>query len=201
MAAVAALVITPWTVRNWWVHGEPVFIKSTFGYAFWQGNCPGSWGTDKVPKAVAETARLNNDGSLRGIERALWEARFVTVYIDDLVLRPGGYREFAGLSEPERSRMLFARAWQFICANPGTYVHLCLKRLQYFLLFDETNPKAANRLYRLATVVWLVLAVVGLLVSRPCWRRLWPTYAVFLAVMLFHTLVIVSRASAFRWSH
>ena len=182
----------PWTVRNWLVHGEPVFIKSTFGYAFWQGNSPGSWGTDKVPKAVAEAARLDNDGTLRGVERALWEARYVTVYIDDLSLKPTGYRDFAGLSEPARSRLLLHRAWQFIHANPAVYLRLCLKRLQYFLLFDETNPKASHRLYRITTVVWLVLAVVGALVSWPHRRRLWPTYAVFLAVMLFHTLVIVS---------
>ena len=71
-------------------------------------------------------------------------------------------------------------------------MRLCLKRLHYFLLFDETNPKASHWLYRVTTVVWLVLAVVGALVSSPQRRRLWPTYAVFLAVMLFHTLVIVS---------
>jgi hypothetical protein len=169
-----------------------VFIKSTFGYAFWQGNCPGSWGTDKVPKAVAEEARLTNDGTLRGMDRALWEARYETVYIDDLALKPTGYRDFMGLSEPQRSRLLGARAWQFICAHPGTYVRLCLQRLQYFLLFDETNPKAANRLYRVTTVAWLVLGLVGLLVSWPRWRSLWPTYAIFLVVTLFHTLVIVS---------
>jgi hypothetical protein len=64
--------------------------------------------------------------------------------------------------------------------------------LRYFLLFDETNPKAANRLYRLTTVVWLVLSFVGLLVSLQRWRRLWPTYAVVAAVTLFHTLVITS---------
>jgi 4-amino-4-deoxy-L-arabinose transferase-like glycosyltransferase len=192
MAGVALLVITPWTVRNWLIHGEPVFIKTTFGYAFWQGNSPGSWGTDKVPKAAAEAARLDNDGTLRGVERALWEARYVTVYIDDLSLKPTGYRDFAGLSEPARSRLLLHRAWQFIHANPAVYLHLCLKRLQYFLLFDETNPKASHWLYRITTVVWLVLAVVGALVSWPHRRRLWPTYAVFLAVMLFHTLVIVS---------
>jgi hypothetical protein len=192
MAAVATVIIAPWTIRNWLVHGEPVFIKSTFGYAFWQGNCPGSWGTDKVPKAVAEETRLTNDGTLRGIDRALWEARYETVYIDDLALKPTGYRDFVGLSEPQRSRLLGARAWQFIRAHPSAYVHLCLKRLQYFLLFDETNPKAANRLYRISTVVWLVLGLVGLLVSWQQWRSLWPTYAIFLAVMLFHTLVIVS---------
>jgi hypothetical protein len=192
MAGVAALVIAPWMIRNYVVHGELVFIKSTFGYAFWQGNSPGSWGTDKVPKASAEAARRDHDGTLRGRDRALWEARFKTVYIDDLALKPGGYREFAGLSEPQRSRLLGQRAWQFIRDNPGTYAHLCLKRLQYFLLFDETNPKAANRLYRITTVVWLVLAFVGLLASGNRWRSLWPTYAIFLAVMAFHALVIVS---------
>ena len=38
----------------------------------------------------------------------------------------------------------------------------------------------------------LVLAFVGLLVSCDRWRRLWPTYAVFAAVTLFHALVITS---------
>ncbi|MFW6125172.1 MAG: hypothetical protein ACOC46_03400, partial [Pirellulales bacterium] len=45
----ASLVVIPWLVRNAQVHGEFVFVKSTFGYAFWQGNNPVSWGTDKVP--------------------------------------------------------------------------------------------------------------------------------------------------------
>ena len=40
--------ISPWLVRNYRVHGEFVAIKSTFGYAFWQGNCALSEGTDKV---------------------------------------------------------------------------------------------------------------------------------------------------------
>ncbi|MHC4400171.1 MAG: hypothetical protein ACYTG0_10870 [Planctomycetota bacterium] len=192
MAGVAALMITPWLVRNRIVHGEVVFIKSTFGYAFWQANNRASWGTDKIPKPSAERLRLEHDGTLTGMERALWEARHETVYIDDVLLKPTGYREFAGLSEPQRSRLLGRRAVEFICARPAQYVKLCLRRLRYFLLFDETNPKAAHRVYRAATVVWLVLALVGLLVSRDRWRELWPTYAVFAVVTLFHALVITS---------
>ncbi|HEX4147876.1 MAG TPA: hypothetical protein VHY20_02770, partial [Pirellulales bacterium] len=46
---VAALVVAPWLARNYRVHGQFVFIKSTFGYAFWQGNNARSWGTDKLP--------------------------------------------------------------------------------------------------------------------------------------------------------
>ena len=169
-----------------------MFIKSTFGYAFWQGNHPISWGTDKIPKPSAETIRLDHDGTLRGMDRALWEARHETLYIDDVLLKPTGYRRFDGLTEPQRSSLLGREAWQYICQDPGRYLRLCLQRLRYFLLFDETNPKAANRLYRVSTVAWLVLALVGLLVSRGRWRRLWPTYALFAAVALFHSLVIVS---------
>ena len=192
MACVAVTIITPWTVRNWMIHREPVFIKSTLGYAFWQGNNPISRGTDKIPKPSAETLRHRHDGSLSGMDLALWEARHETLYVDDVLLKPTGYREFAGLSEPERSRLLGRRAWQSVRADPARYGRLCLQRLRYFLLFDETNPKAANRLYRIATVAWLVLALMGLSISRGRWRRLWPTYAIFAAVAVFHTLVIVS---------
>jgi hypothetical protein len=192
MAGIALLVIAPWLIRNWAIHGELVFIKSTFGYAFWQGNNPSSWGTDKIPKESAEAARLAYDGSLASMDCALWEARHETLYIDDVLLKPTGYRQFAGLRETERSRLLGAQAWQFIRTQPGRYVHLCLDRLRYFLLFDETNPKAANAIYRIATVTWLVLVSVGLMVTWRRWRAFWPTYAVFALVTLFHTLVITS---------
>jgi hypothetical protein len=192
MAGVALLVIAPWSVRNWRVHGEPVFIKSTFGYALWQGNHPLSWGTDKIPKSSAETIRQDHDGTLRGMDHALWEARHETIYIDDVVLKPTGYGRFQGQTEPQCCRALGQEALGYISADPGRYARLCLQRLRYFLLFDETNPKAANRLYRVSTAAWLVLAFIGLIVSKPRWRRLWPTYAIFASVALFHALVIVS---------
>ncbi len=62
MALAAILGISPWVVRNAVVHGEFVPIKSTFGYAFWQGNCRQSQGTDKVVRASVETA-LNRDSA------------------------------------------------------------------------------------------------------------------------------------------
>jgi len=126
MSTLAAVVVCPWIVRNWLVHGEFVFVKSTFGYALWQGNNPISWGTDKIPKSSAEQLRLAHDGSLAGMERALWEARHETLYIDDVLLKPSGYGRFVGLSEPERCRRLGRRAVQFIRANPARYAGLCL---------------------------------------------------------------------------
>jgi hypothetical protein len=192
IALVALLVIAPWMYRNYRVHGEAVFIKSTFGYAFWQGNNPASWGTDKIPKSSDESLRLAHDGSIAGQHQALWDARHETLYIDDVLLKPTGYRQFAGLREPERSRLLGRQAWDFIEREPGRYARLCLRRLRYFLLFDETNPKARHRLYRAATVGWLASASIGLLFLRPRWRTLWPLLAIFTIVTLFHTLTITS---------
>ncbi|HET6883690.1 MAG TPA: hypothetical protein VFI31_26285, partial [Pirellulales bacterium] len=189
---IAALVLAPWLYRNYLVHRELVFVKSTFGYAFWQGNNPASWGTDKIPKSSDESLRVAHDGSIAGQHQALWDARRETLYIDDVLLKPRGYRQFAGLTEPERSRLLGRQAGDFIEREPGRYLQLCLRRLRYFLLFDETNPKARHWLYRTATVSWLVSAGIGLLVLRPYWHTFWPTIAIFASVTLFHTLTITS---------
>jgi hypothetical protein len=188
----AMLVISPWLYRNYRVHGEAVFIKSTFGYAFWQGNNPASWGTDKIPKHSDELLRQAHDGTVAGRHRAMWDARHETLYIDDVLLKPTGYRELAGLTEPQRCQMLGEQAWDFIRREPVHYGRLCLRRLRYFLLFDETNPKARNRVYRISTVVWLVSVSIGLLTLRSRWRTLWPLVAVFAAITLFHTLTITS---------
>jgi len=192
MAGIAAAIITPWTIRNYLAHGQFVFIKSTFGYALWQGNNPISWGTDKIPKESVETIRNLHNGTLAGINRAMWDARHETLYIDDVLLSKADYEKMAKLTEPDRSKLLGRRAINFIVAEPWKYARLCLQRLRYFLLFDETNPKAANRLYRITTAGWLVLIFLGLILSRGHAKMLWPTYAIFAAVMVFHTLVIVS---------
>ena len=37
---VALLVWSPWLIRNFWVFGEPVFLRSNFGVELYQGNNP-----------------------------------------------------------------------------------------------------------------------------------------------------------------
>ena len=80
-------------------------------------------------------------------------------------------------------------------ADPARYGRLCLRRLRSFLLFDPTDPNPASRLSRFAAVAWLVLAMIGLSMSVKQWRTLWPTYAIFTVMMLFHALVIVTPQS------
>jgi hypothetical protein len=193
----ALLVVAPWIVRNAWVHGEFVAIKSTFGYAFWQGNCALSAGTDKVvrhsvERSLARAQRLSSL-DLRGWNTSLWKARHVAGYLDDIALSADDYRALGRLTEPERSRWLFRRAIAELRADPARYPRLCLRRLRYFLFFDETNPKTRNPIYRVSHLALTFLAAAGLFVAgREDRRRLAPTILTVALITAFHTLTIVS---------
>jgi len=193
-ALVAAAGITPWLVRNARVHGELVWVKSTFGYAFWQGNCALSEGTDKVVRpSVERVLKRGKRQGLSDLNRSLWAARHEAGYIDDIALTAADTRELARLTEPERSRRLMKRALAELRAQPGRYGQLCLRRLRYFLLFDETNPKTRNFLYRASHLGLTLLAALGLLLAPSEYRRrLAPTVLTAGLITLFHTLTIVS---------
>jgi hypothetical protein len=193
----AVLGVAPWSIRNACVHGELVAIKSTFGYAFWQGNCALSEGTDKVIRPAVEQrlarTQAQSTFDLRGWNGTLWSARHTAGYLDDVALTADDYRELARHSEPERSRRLFRRALGDLRADPSRYPRLCLRRLRYFLLFDETNPKTRNPVYRFSHLTLTFLAVVGLArAPRQLRSRLAPTILTVALITAFHALTIVS---------
>ncbi len=193
MAALAG--VTPWLLRNAWVHGEFVAIKSTFGYAFWQGNCALSEGTDKVVRRSVERV-LDRDQSavgFEGLNRKLWDARHEAGYIDDIALSKQDYLVLGQVSEPDRSRMLFRRALTELAAEPGRYARLCLQRLRFFILFDETNPKSRVAIYRVPHLVLTLVGTLGLFFAPSALlKRLLPTFATAALIVIFHTLTIVS---------
>jgi len=195
VAATTAALLLPWTARNYRVHGELMAVKSTFGYAFWQGNCAASEGTDKVVRPSVERALARGGSGLdpRSLNAALWEARHEAGYLDDLALTAQDYRALAARSEPERSRRLFRRAISDLRADPGRYPWLCLRRLRYFVLFDETNPKTRNPVYRASHLALTLAAALGLALATPALRRrLAPTVVTVALIALFHALTIVS---------
>jgi hypothetical protein len=193
---VAALMwLSPWLVRNYRVHGEFVAIKSTFGYAFWQGNCALSEGTDKVRRESIEPIlrRGRAASTLSGLNRALWDARHEAGYLDDIALTKADKLWLGSFSEPERSRILFRRALSDLAADPWRYPLLCLRRLRYFVLFDETNPKSRVLVYRVSHLALTLVAMFGILLAGRAVRgRLMPTIITAAAITLFHTLTIVS---------
>jgi hypothetical protein len=130
---------------------------------------------------------------LSGLNRALWDARHEAGYLDDIALTKADKLWLGSFSEPERSRILFRRALSDLAADPWRYPLLCLRRLRYFVLFDETNPKSRVLVYRVSHLGLTLLATAGILLAGPTVRgRLMPTIVTAAAIALFHTLTIVS---------
>ncbi len=195
VAAVTLVGLAPWLVRNARVHGEFVFVKSTFGYAFWQGNCALSEGTDKVVRASVDEVLKSEqaNGSLASVNRALWAARHEAGYIDDIALSADEKAALGRLTEPERSRVLLRRVLVELRHDPGRYLRLSLQRLRYFVLFDESNPKTRHPLYRIGHLGLTLLAGLGWIVMGPAVRRrMGPSLLTAALLTLFHTLTIVS---------
>jgi hypothetical protein len=46
--------------------------------------------------------------------------------------------------------------------------------------------------YRISTVAWLLLSLLGVWLSRDRLRAIWPTYAIFLAILGYHVLIAAS---------
>jgi hypothetical protein len=193
IALVASLAVAPWIARNARVHGEFVPVKSTFGYAFWQGNCSLSEGTDKVIRTSVEPILAGGGPSLADRNRALWDARHEAGYIDDIALTADDRQFLATLNEPGRSRWLFRRAMDDLRADPLRYPSLCARRLRAFILWDETNPKTRSLVYRAGHLGLTVLAVFGMIGLGPVLRRrLAPTLLAAALIAAFHALTIVS---------
>lgn len=193
VALVASLTVAPWIVRNAHVHGEFVPVKSTFGYAFWQGNCSLSEGTDKVVRDSVEAILANSGAGLADRNRALWDARHEAGYIDDIALTLEARQTLALLNEPGRSRWLFRRALDELRTDPLRYPTLCAKRLRAFVLWDDTNPKTRSLVYRAGHLGLTLLAVFGLIgLGAGLRRRLAPTLLAAALIAAFHALTIVS---------
>ena len=194
------LTISPWLVRCYAVHGKWVFVKSTFGYAFWQGNNHLSIGTDKVLRPSVREKLSQPSAGLAGTHEKLWEARHEAGCVDDIALSRQDKAELGILPELERSEELFRRARVELAGQPGRYLTLCLRRLRYFLWIDESNPKTANVLYQVCQKLLTVSALAGFLMIRREIRR--KTAAIWLAFLMttaFHALTITAPRFHLPW--
>jgi hypothetical protein len=197
LVLVSVLTISPWIVRNAVVHGRFVFIKSTFGYAFWQGNNKLSVGTDKVMRDSVKTALA--DTSLSMNER-LWMARHEAGCVDDIALTKMDKLELGQLPEVERSAELFRRVRQDLSDEPGRYLELCLRRLRFFLWVDESNPKTAVLYYRIPHISLTIFSLMGLIVmDGGMRRRLAMVMIAFLLTTIFHALTITAPRFHLPW--
>jgi 4-amino-4-deoxy-L-arabinose transferase-like glycosyltransferase len=160
LAVTILVVLSPWTVRNVMVFGEPVWTTTHGGYTL----------------ALANNS-VYYDDVLHGAPGRVWTGQDQWLWWD------AANRATAGMSEPQADRYMRRTVWQLVRERPGDFGRAVLARLGHFW---SVAPAAAvySRGIRAITTAWtlpLWLAVLLALPRRELWS--WPRIAAPLAAI------------------
>lgn len=192
LALAVGVGIAPWLLRNHAVHGRLVFVKDSFWFVLWQGNHSASAGTDKLPPAPDDAAKLSASLDPRAAHRhAVW-ARRKAVGVNQ-VLGADFLAELSALpTEIERMDRFRDLALDATLGNPLGYLRQCARRLSYWIGFDPTNPRSYLWHYRAAYISLAALGLAGF-ASRSVGKERWlPIWVALAGLTVVHVLVITS---------
>jgi 4-amino-4-deoxy-L-arabinose transferase-like glycosyltransferase len=144
-ALAAALVVSPWTIRNYLVFHAFVPVQSNSGMVFWAGNNPGS------------------DGGLVWPTRKTWTA---TAPPDDNMY---GWRN---LNVGQENALYVQTALAWIRGHPSDYAHLLARKVDrlYGLTRAADHQGVAVPAAGFIQAGFLVAAVVGMCIALQSWR-------------------------------
>jgi 4-amino-4-deoxy-L-arabinose transferase-like glycosyltransferase len=140
--AAAALVVTPWTIRNVRVHGRFVLVASEGGVTFWTGNHPLAIGEGDL----AANAEL---------KRAELEFR----------------RAHPGLTSEELEPLYYQDAFRAIAEDPLRWAGLMARKMFYTVAPVGPSYTLHSMRYRVASALsYLVLLPPAIVGFRRLWR-------------------------------
>jgi 4-amino-4-deoxy-L-arabinose transferase-like glycosyltransferase len=186
LTAGTGLLVLPATARNYAVGGDLTLITSSGGSNFFVGNNPDANGAYRIP------------------------LRFQRTLVDDQRGHAAAYHAYAERSlgrellPSEGSAFWVREGLAFIRERPGDWLRLEVRKLILFLnaveIWNNRSFEVSRqfswvlRLPLLRFGVMLPLALLGIALSAPHWRRLFPLYAM-IAVYLATALMffVVSR--------
>jgi hypothetical protein len=156
IAGLAVLMtLTPWTIRNYQVHGRLLLIKSSFGKEFWMGNNPNATGTGYA---------------LGGAEE------ITNVY-------PPKCFEFRGkVSEIKLMNAMQQEATAWIKTNPRKFLSLTAHKIIWFWTLPpkdrvrstgDAEALLFRGVYMTYWVALIALAITGCALRRPSSEYLW----------------------------
>jgi len=186
------LVLGPWTLRNWSVHGAFVPVKSSFWVNVWKGANDLATGTDRLE--MPEGNRERFDESFYSLDDRRSESVDQAHQYDALSTEQR--LELQGRTEIERDKIFRRYATTWIADHPGRFANLSLVRLKKSLWIDWDNPRSHSVVYLVSRATLVFLSVVGLLVAlRSRWRIAFPL-ALFGSCLVVYTFTLTAARFA-----
>lgn len=155
--SVTMLVVLPWTIRNYVVFGEFVFLSTEGGVALWQGNNALSAGGGTLAN---ESVWPNSDYPDRG------------------------FYGWSDLTEPESDRKFFGEGLRWIREHPRAFVSLIPQKILRAwspISFTTQSGRTAHPLVRVILfpyLLFLLVVLYGSLTALQSWRVIFPLYTI-----------------------
>ena len=159
-------IISPWMIRNYFVHKQFVFIKSPFGYNLWRGNNINATGTGRL-----------HDGT--NIDTT------IPLSIKEKLKLPEYNKEI------KADNLFREEAINFIKSHPYSFFKLSIRKIYYFWWFDPNHPKAENLLYRFSYILILFPGIAGFFILRNKWKLFSYLFYYFAFLTIIYAITIV----------
>jgi len=187
------LVLTPWTLRNGRIHHRLVPIATSGGFNFWNGNNPFTTGSGHEVDAARAAAYLGHPVAPAGVE---------VVEMRPYPLPPEIQAQVTTMSETALDQALFRAGLAFIVQQPDAWVALLGRKLRGALWFREQiglryQKPTWTLVYQGLYGLLLLLAIPGLALSRPHWRRGVLLYGLIAYYILWQ--VVFHTLTRYRW--
>ena len=158
---IAILVVTPWTVRNYYVHDEVVPVKMS-GFNFWRGNTPPATITG-IPNGLEDAspsirAMLRNSSEVEG-DRILFSVALK--YIKE---------------DPKKFITSFLRKAYYFWWFPKT---------------DESLRYQTNVLRTIVYTPLFIFTICGIFISCRRWKKFLPLYFLFISFTIGYALFFI----------
>ena len=186
------VVLLPWTVRNYRIHGRLVLVSTNSGATFWNGNNPFTTGTGHL----VYTAKVDEY-----LGQRTDPSQPVVVQLQPYPLSLDFETEVATLSEIELDRRQFQAGLAFVREQPRAWLTLMAQKAVGFLWFRRNIGALYDAswtiYYKPIYIALVILLLAGLVVSVRDWRR----YSLLYLLFIFYTVVHVAYnvQTRYRW--
>jgi hypothetical protein len=186
------IVITPWTIRNYSVHQQFVFMSANSGFNFWTGNNPFTTGSGHEVYTEKAYAFMN---------KAPGENLPQFQEMHRYPLPPQIADKVDIIDEVELDRLLYQAGLDYVLEHPQEWAQLMWIKFKGFVWFrlniGNRYDEAWTLYYKYLYGLLLPLFIAGLYLSATKWRRYLLLYFLFGFYTGFYTLYHVQMR--FRW--
>ena len=175
----AAVVLAPWTARNYKIYKRFIFITTTSAEHFWRGNNAFSSGT-----ALTQDGKPVMEGAPKDFLEKLYR-----------------------MKEIEQYDCLYGQTMKYIASHPAFFIKMAMKKFYYFWWFSPQTgllyPGLWTQLYKIYYAVIFTLFASGAYMGLKQAKR--PGRAAIASILLFLLLISAGNSlyyveSRHRWA-